>query len=153
MVKSWVFPEHDGPYVNIVDAAPTQLRIRDKFVPYQDLGEGTYAYKFKRSPVWDTNGVGGQNVQNPASLFNNHVVVGIRQLILPSGTMIDTAIYDPSYGAIYSTTAGQHYLQAMQNEAVAGFYHMEQEMGVVDRYKMVIHKPGNQVGLVKTVVG
>lgn len=78
-------------------------------------------YTWTASDVTQGKGIAGQNNPSPASMFNNHQVV-----------LLGDVLYDPSYGVTYTPVAGKKYktraaelkdmLADMESQSIAAYY-------------------------------
>jgi hypothetical protein len=84
--------------------------------------------------VHDEAGLSGQNSVNPASIFSNHAVV-----------KIDNMLYDPSYGVTYAYAADNK-LGVFESDALAGYARVVSiGMGMNARYYVLFSSvPGGR---------
>jgi hypothetical protein len=128
LVNNWKFngPGIAGAAVVRTASDPVEVATSNGFT-YLNVISTTYmsnvprisadgtSYEWLYQQVQDEVGVGGQGVQNPASLFGNHQFVQVSL----GGV---TKWLDPSYGLEYEGATADDRLLDFDNKAIAGYF-------------------------------
>jgi hypothetical protein len=118
LVKKWTFSNTGTPKI-----------IQGISFTHTNLGrnDAVKSHAFSKGEASDTPGIPGQNSPNPASMFNNHQIVGIG----PKNNMV---FFDPSYGVKYESELD------IKNSIDGVYYEEEDGSSAVPKYNYYIKK-------------
>lgn len=103
LVKKWLPKAGVEPGSNKLLKSPgapsgySYVNIAKNELPEKEIN-GVWQYEWASAEVEDKAGIAGQNNENPASLFGDHVIAFVQE----PGT---NKYYDPCYGMTYESSA------------------------------------------------
>lgn len=122
LVKEWSFKDAGKAVAALSDvpAGSDEAKLAAKF-PYINIPKpNLFGFRLEKRYDWyyadvkDEEGIAGQGVKDPASLFANHQFVQME---------VEGRIkwYDPSYGLVYDGDSEEARLEDFENKAISGY--------------------------------